>query len=333
MVLQRTEPTEEQTQQEKTTQADLHKSITESLLNDKVGKSILDDFGLSPEPEKVEKKAEEEPKKKEVVQEPAEEVETEEESTEDKTEETAEETEEEEVIPKSKVQKRFDELTAKNKYLEQQIEELKNSKAEPKDEVTKQLEQMSEEQLRSAKIEVRKAQIKSQSDDAKLNELIELEEKIDKAMGDKPKNFAKAQQDAFIKARDRIIETGDIADIAKSAPEILKIANEIYAENPSFHKMVDGQATALNLAVKHYKALNSGTGDKTKEVDLKRQVNNLKKKTTLDTKTGVASVDKAKIDTLRKNAVGGTERQKLALVRSDPRFNVDAMIPDEFKEK
>lgn len=332
MVLQRTEPTEEQSQQEKTTQADLHKSITESLLNDKVGKSILDDFGLSPVTEK-EKKAEEKPKEEESEEEVVPEEETQEESTEETKEETVEETEEEEVIPKSKVQKRFDELTAKNKYLEQQIEELKNSKTQPKDEVTKQLEEMSEEQLRSAKIEVRKAQIKSQSDDAKLNELIELEQKIDAAMSDKPKNFAKAQQDAFIKARDRIIETGDIADLAKSAPEILKIANEIYAENPSFHKMVDGQATALNLAVKHYKAMNSGTGDKTKEIDLKRQVNNLKKKTTLDTKTGVASVDKAKIDTLRKNAIGGTDRQKVALIRSDPRFNVDAMIPEEFKEK
>lgn len=328
--------TDEQSQQEQTQKESLHKSVRENLLDSDIQKDILRDLGLSPEksptPEKKQRQAKEE--EEEVGEQQTEEEDpAQDNEEEDTTEEASEEEADEEVIPKSKVQKRFDELTARLKAQEKQLEELRASKSEPKDEVTKQLEAMTTEQLKAAKLEVRKAQIKNNGDDAKLSELMELEDKIDAAMQSAPKNFAKAQADAYAKKAQQIAESGVIPDIEKAAPQILKFANDIYAEYPSLQKDINGQAVALDLAVKHYRAINAIPGDKSKETELKRQVNNLKRKTTLDTKTGKSNIDKSKMDTLKKNAIGGTLRQKVDLVRSHPMFNVEAMIPDEFKER
>lgn len=330
MVLEIRQETEEQTQQEQTRQASLHKSVSDTLKGDKIQDEILKDLGLSPG-------SESNPSKKVPVKEESEKPEEEEEQEQDQEDDTldekedTDEDEDEEVIPKSKVQKRFDELTAKNKALERKLEELERSRTEPKDEITKQLEGMSQQELKVAKLEVRKAQIKAQDDDAKLNELLALEDKIDSAMENIPKNFAKAQAEAYARKASQLAESGDIPNIEKVAPQIIKIANEIYAEYPSLQKDINGQAIALDLAAKHYKAINSAPGDKSKETELKRQVNNLKRKTTLDTKSGKVNADKSKMDSLKKNAIGGTMRQKVDLVRSHPMFNVDKMIPDEFK--
>lgn len=333
MALQVNQPSDEQTQQENSRQGELHKSVHESLLNSDIQKNILTDLGLSPKTE------EQKPVKKE-VEVPQEEDQQEEVQEEEQTEEVQEEEqqdnseEDEEVIPKSKVQKRFDELVAKQKALQRELEELRAAKnPEPKDEITKQLETMTPAELKAAKLEVRKAQIKAQNDDSKLNELLALEDKIDSYMADAPKNFAKAQAAAYEKKAAQIAESGEIPNLEKVGPDIVKLAGELYNQYPMLQKDINGQAVALELAVKHFKAVNSVGGDKTKEVDLKRQVNNLKRKTTLDTKTSKTNVDKSKLDTLRKNAMGGTNKQKVELVRSHPMFNVDAMIPDEFKER
>jgi hypothetical protein len=328
---------EEQTRQEQTTRESLHKSITDTLRNDKVQASILNDLGLSPKTEETEKTEERKPLKKEVKEE------TEEESQEESFEEIEEEDnqddskeedqEDEEVIPKSKIQPRIDKLTAQIKAQQKELEELKASRhTESKDDVTKQLEAMTPEQLRAAKLEVRKAQIKAQNDDSQLNELLALEDKIDNVISEAPKNFQKSQADAYSKKAQQIAESGDIPNLEKVAPQIIKIANEIYAEYPSLHKDVNGQAIALDLAAKHYKlTLNSVGGDKSKETELKRQNNNLKRKITLDTKTGKVNADKTKLDSMRRSAIGGTLEQKVSLVKSHPMFNVDKMIPDEFK--
>lgn len=322
---------DEQIQNDQTRQAALHKSVTDTLKGDRIQDAILKDLGLSPESEsKPEPRAKVPVKQFEEEQEEEQEESTEEETEEVKSEESEEE-ESEEVIPKSKVQKRFDELTAKLKAQSKQIEELQASRETPKDEVSKQLESMTVEQLRAAKLEVRKAQIREQGDDSKLNELLALEEKIDSAMQQGPANFQKAQGQAYARKAQEIAESGDIQDMERSAPIIIKLANEIYAKYPNLQKDVNGQATALELAADHFKALNSAPGDKTKETELKRQNNNLKKKVTLDTKGSKVNADKSKLDSLRKNAIGGTMRQKTDLVRNHPMFNVDKMIPDEFK--
>lgn len=333
MAIEITTPTDEQVQQEKTNYSEAHKSVMDALKGDRIQNAILNDLGLPPETE------EEKPKVKapvKEVEEPAEEpVEepVEEEATEETTETPAQEDEEEseEVIPKSKVQRRFDELTARLKAQERELAELKSSKESPKDEVTKQLESMTADQLKAAKAEVRRAQFKAQDNDAKLNELMELEDKIDSAMQQGPAKFQKAQQEAYVRAAEEISMSGAIKNMEKAAPEIIKIANEIYADTPSFQKDVNGQASALKLAVRHYNAVNSVPGDKSKETDLKRQVNNLKRKTTLDTKSGKVNADKARLDSIEKAAMRGNLKQKIDFVSNHPAFNVDNMIPDEYK--
>lgn len=326
--------TDEQLQNEQTRQATLHKSVTDSLKGDSIHAAILKDLDLSPATEsKPETKTKAPVKEIEEEQEEVEEA-VEETSNDESTDTESVETEEEEseeVIPKSKVQKRFDELTARIKSQEKQLEELKATKEAPKDEVTKQLEAMTNEQLRAAKLEVRKAQIKAQGDDSQLNELLSLEDKIDSAMQQAPANFQKAQGQAFSKKAQEIAESGGIPDMEKSAPAILKLANEIYQKYPLLQKDINGQATALELAANHFKALNSAPGDRTKETELKRQNNTLKKKVSLDTKGSKVNADKSRFDSLRKNAIGGTIHQKIDLVRSHPMFNVDAMIPEGFK--
>lgn len=333
-MLQVNQPTDEQTKNENTRQGELHKSVKDTLLGNKIQGEILKDLGLSPgeveESKESSRKQDQESSEEEGHNNENQNDEVEQEESDNSQED--ENSEDEEVIPKSKVQKRFDELTAKLKFQERQIEELRLAKTpETKDEISKQLETMTQEQLKAAKLEVRKAQIKSQDDDAKLNELLALEDRIDNALNDAPKNFVKAQVDAYERKAKQIIESGEIKDLEKAGPEIMKLAAEIYSEYPLLQKDIKGQATALELAVKHYKAISSTPGDKNKETDLKRQVNNLKRKTTLDTKVVKGNMDKSKLDTLRKNAIGGTMRQKVALVKSHPMFNVDAMIPDEFK--
>lgn len=328
MVLVKTEQTEEQTNNEKAREGELHKSITDTLKDTNVMGDVLKDLGLSPE---AEENKEEKPAVRKLKVPENEEIQEEQLEEEDTSEEQQEE-DEEEVIPKSKVQKRFDELTARLKAQEKELEQLKLSKAEPKDEVTRQLESMTTEQLKAAKLEVRKAQIKSQDNDAQLNELIALEDKINAQLENAPKNFANAQKEAYVKKAVQLAESGEIPDVEKNAPIIMKLANDLYQEYPMLQKDINGQAIALDLAVKHFKAINSVPGDKTKESELKRQVNNLKRKTTLDTKSGKSNSDKVRLDTLKKNAMGGSMQNKVDLVRSHPMFNVDKMIPDEFKQ-
>lgn len=330
-MLQVNQPTDEQVEQEKTQKESLQNSLHDSLKGTPIQKEILKDLGLSPE-------VEEEPVKKQVKKEEKVEEEVVEETTDETTEETTEEKtsddkqeEEEEVIPKSKVQKRFDELTARLKAQERELEELKASKSEPKDDVTKQLEAMTTEQLKAAKMEVRKAQITAKDDDTKLNEYLALEDKIDSALQNAPKRFQEQQETALRKMAERLSPT--VNDIEKVGPSIMKLAQEIYQKYPLLHKDVNGQATALEMAVEHHKIISSTvkTGDKTKETELQRQVNTLKKKTTLDTKSTKTEADKVSLEKMRKAAIGGTTEQKVALIKSHPMFNVDAMIPDEFK--
>lgn len=325
MVLQVNQQSDEQQEQERTQKESLQSSLHDSLKDTPIQKEILKDLGLSPE-------VEEKPAKKQVEKEETAEEESVEETKEEETaEETAEEETEEEVIPKSKVQKRFDELTARLKAQERELEELKASKAEPKDEVTKQLEGMTTEQLKAAKIEVRKAQILAKEDDTKLNEYLALEDKIDSALQNAPKRFQEQQETALRKMAERLSPT--VADIEKVGPSIMKLAQEIYQKYPLLHKDVNGQATALEMAVEHHKIISSTvkTGDKTKETELQRQVNTLKKKTTLDTKSNKTDADKISLEKMRKSAIGGTTEQKVNLIKSHPMFNVAGMIPDEFK--
>lgn len=324
-MIQVNEPTEEQTNKENSRQADLHKSLTDTLKGDKIQDAILQDLGLSPDADtkKVVKKSIQEEEQEESLDSEV----NEDESLEDDSIEQEEDMEE--VVPKSKVQKRIDELTAKNKHMEQKLRELEALKEEPKDDITKQLEAMSPLELKAAKMEVRKAQIRAQGDDAKLNELLELEDKIVSVMENAPKTFLNNQIDIGKKAYIEVASQFEESQVKN----ILAAAKEIYDSEPLFQKDINGQAAAIKLAAKHFKAINSAPGDRTKESELKRQVNSLKRKTTLDTKTGQVNSDKVKLDAMRTKAIGGTYQNKVDLVRTHPMFNVEKMIPDELKNR
>jgi hypothetical protein len=120
------------------------------------------------------------------------------------------------------------------------------------------------------------------------------------------------------------------------ANDIKKIAAELYQETPELQKSVMGQAQALNLAYRHYREisrLGSNKGAKSEEVQrLKSQVNTLKKKTSLDTKVIKGNMDSTRLADLQHKAMTGNTRDKNRFIRDDPRFNIDAMIPPEYKE-
>lgn len=326
MAIQVNQPTEEETSRENSRQEELQGNIKKAIVDSKLTADIIGDLGLSPE-------SKPEPKKK--VEEKKDEVETEEETEEEVEKETEEETteEEEEVVPKSKIQPRIDKLTATIKALQEEVSELRTKKAEPSDEITRQLEAMSVEQLKAAKLEARKLQIRNKDDDAKLSEFVELEDKIDRVINEAPKRFNDKQVEALKRMATKIASSGEIPDVDKIGPELFKRASEIYQKYPSLQKDIEGQATALEMAAELYKITSTKTGDKTKETELKRQVNTLKKKTTLDTGNTKGNPDTASLEKMKKDAIGGTMSQKLKLIRTHPAFNVSGMIPDEFREK
>lgn len=323
MAIQTIEQSEEQTTKDNSQKQELANSIKASVAGNSMTSKILEDLGLSPEKPKEEIKKEKEPVERE---EELEEGEAE-------TSEDDEGLEAEEVIPKSKVQKRFDAMTAQLKAQQAELEELKNSRSESKDATTKQLEAMTEEQLKATKLEIRKAQIKASGDDAKLDELIALEDKVDGVLKDMPAKFQRSQEVELKKMAQKIEANNDFT--ADDGNKILKLAAELYNDYPVLQKDIKGQATALEMAAKHYKTMatlpKAEKGDKSKESDLTRQVNTLKRKTMLDTKTSKGNTDQVALDKLKKDAIGGTLKQKINLIKTHPAFNIAGMIPDEFK--
>jgi len=126
---------------------------------------------------------------------------SEDEQEEPKAEETEQDTEEEEedLIPKSKVQKRFDELTAEIKKLRQahEAKEREVKESVQKDAQTEQLEKMSADELKTLKRQIRVEQIKASSDEAKLSQLLDLEDKVERTLQSAPERFQRNQETRF----------------------------------------------------------------------------------------------------------------------------------------
>lgn len=335
MPIEETQLTEEQANNNSTAEASSRSKLNDLISSSDVFKS-LDLPGAEPEERKpVAKKAEQtEQAEEESTEEQTEEVE--ETESEESVESEGEEADEE-MIAKSKVQKRIDALTARIKQLESESAKPKVDTTQ-KDDLTLKLEAMSEVELRQAKREARMAQIKNSDDEAMVNKLIDLEEKIDATLQAAPQRFESQQVQYFQKSAEKLslraVEDG--VDITKGADSIKKIAFEIYQESPELQKSVFGQGRALELAYKHYKEVSKyGSAKDTgkSEVNrLKSQVNTLKKRTSLDTKAVKGNMDKTRSDDVRKKAMHGNLRDKLAFIKDDPRFNLEAMIPSEYKE-
>lgn len=266
-----------------------------------------------------------------------------EESSEEESEEESEDAEAddlsdlaEDMIPKSKIQPRIDKLNSKLKAQEAELESLRVNRAteekeKPVDELTAKLQKMSNEELKALKRDVRVAQLNSKDDQVKLKELLDLEDKIEDTVRTAPERFSQAQVKAYNKMADRVAQGYSPKEVETAAPQIIKMAREIYQRYPKLQSDVDGQAIALEIAADKYKELSKYSLQKGSVKNLKSQVNTLKRKTSLDNGSSKLAVDTSQVDQLRKNASGGTTRDKLALVKSDPRFNVDNMIPAEYK--
>lgn len=237
---------------------------------------------------------------------------------------TSEQTQESDEPKQDSVQKRIDELTREKKQLEARLKKLETAKSEPSEsdpDLTK-LQKMSVEELK----EVRKKVLRAQrtADDSQLDQLFELEEKVVKTIEEAPKRFQSTQLERFQEA---VSTTSDLSE--KEMQVVFGHAKNIFERTASFQKSVDGQAEAWNLAVEHYKEMNKLTVGKSKVNELERKVNELKKKTSLDSavQKGNSKIsDEAKMFNRARN---GSESDKEAFIRK--RLNTDALVPEEFR--
>lgn len=240
----------------------------------------------------------------------------------------------EDMIPKSKIQPRMDKLNSRIKALEAQNESLRINKAseeKPVDETTAKLQKMTIDELKTLRREVRAAQLSNPTDKIKLNEYLDLEDKIEDTIRTAPDRFVKAQVNAYNKMADKIAEGYTPKEIETAAPKIIEIAKNIYSKYPKLQNDIEGQAIALEIAAERYKELSKYSIKASSVKNLKSQVNTLKRKTTLDNQSSKSTGDPSMVEQLRNQAMNGNRRSKEDFVKHDPRFNVDAMIPSEYK--
>lgn len=311
-----TQQSTEEVQQQTESRETLQTNVLDRIKSADVFKTLEQD--LTPK-EKYQPKQEEQQS-----QEQEEEQTQEEQPVQEETQDEADE----EVIPKSKVQARFDQLTATIKRLEQRVAE-KETAPPPTDDVQRQLDAMNEDALEDSLTQVRLAKEKSRDDDAKLLELVKLERRIEKTIVQAPQRFVQNQVNEFNKAAERLASTGDIDN--SNSQKVLEIAKSIYDRYPKMKSQIDGQAMALELAVEHYKQIGKSSTVKVETQNLKGQINTLKKKTALDTKNVKGGSQNVNLDKLRNTAMTGSMRDKERLAHADPRFKIDAMIPDFLK--
>ncbi len=304
----------EESQKQLDSQESLASNLMDKIKGGDVFKSVTKDFNAEP--------AEEVAQEEEAQEETEETTETTEETQQEETQE------DEEVIPKSKIQPRIDQLTARLKAAEAENQQLK-AKAEPVDDTQRQLDAMSENELEDTLAQVRLQKAKAGNDDEKLLQAIKLERQIEKSIATAPLKFQAKQVQEANSTIQRLASEGDITNANYS--KVLETAKGIYEKYPKLQKAIDGQAMALELAVAHVQALGKVSTASATTNNLKAQNNTLKKKTMLDTKTVKAGGDKITLDKLRTTAMTGTLRDKERFAHNDPRFKFDAMIPDHLK--
>ena len=322
----------EQTESEKSQeQTDLKSKM------DKVGDDLVGSLDLS-EYEQPDKKQEdlsqegaEVPGKKL----PKEAREEEAEGAEEEGEEGTEQEGEEEVIPKSKFEKRLRAAKRREQILEARIQELEGNKGAQTDSRRQKLEALDQKQLKALKRDAM-LEYRTADDDERAKQLLDLADEIDEIIQTGPQRFQTQQVEAYNKAAQDVMDDPENEGIDFENEQVVKdiksIAVGIMERHKELKNMVTGQATALKLAVDHYRETNKTGKVKSRETDLKRQVTTLKRKTALDT-----------------NAVKGKVRasglkQKLDLARDSGSFDkkvdaitdlldVDKYLPSEFREE
>lgn len=256
-----------------------------------------------------------------------EEPEAEEEESEEEKEETDEE---EEVVPKSKFEKRLNSEVSKRKILEAKLEELEikakqNSTGSQRD----RLENMSETELKQLRADAR-AEYKRTEDPAREKQLDDLLEEIDEVRHTAPQRFEKKQVKAYNSKVGEIISDNPEIDFDKSGSDIKAIAVKIYQKYPDLQKLERGQATALEMAFEHWQQTQKVSNGKSKEKEQKQQLTKLKQKTSLDSgsikgQSNSASKQKA-FEAAKKG--GLTEKTKYVM---DHLLDVDKLLPPDVK--
>jgi hypothetical protein len=285
--------------------------------------NILDHFEL---PESLAKKIDEAKAEedKEVVEEKEEAPEAEKEEAQPEEPEESKDDEDEELIPKSKFQKRLDEMTREKRMLEMRLQKLETQQLnqQPVDEDTQKLQKMSVQELQNLREQTRLAQFKNSSDDEMLNKLFALERKIDGEIQTAPQRFAANQIQQFNEAVK--MSASEIPDFNKAQKDIFQLAKGIYSSTPELHQSVSGQARAWSLATEHYKLIRDSNVGKTKVEELTREKNTLKKKVSVDGASRKAIDNGPDLDKVFKRAKNGENRDKLDFVRKA--LNTDATV-------
>lgn len=302
------------------------KSFADNLLNQiSLPESIK---AAVDEAEKNEKAAEEvkEPEETQEQEEPQKEESPDELEKETEEAESESSEEEEELIPRSKVQKRLDEMTREKKLLEMRLKKLEDGQVtgpQRKDEDTERLEKMSENELLNLKRQVRLSQIQNQADPTMVNKLFDLEDKIETVMRTAPHRFSENQNNNLVSAIE--MSRAEIPEFDKVQKEVFALADTVYRTAPELQGSIHGKARAWDLAVQHYKTLQSVKADKVKLNEMDRQVNTLKRKVSVgggSKKSGAQETD----DTAKlfKRAKNGELGDKLEFIRK--RMGTDATI-------
>ena len=330
---------EQQPQQaEKVSQESMEKDFAKKLVNtfdlneglmNAVDESIVKERKQESVPE-VDPEEEDQP---EETQEEEQKPETDEKS-EEESEEPVEESEED-LIPKSKVQKRIDELVKQNKKIEAELRSIKESNAAPKsskDEDMEKMEAMNETELKTLRREIKMAQLNILDTNldptqrkSELAKLMELDEKAEKAITSAPHRFQSTQVAKFNEA----VESTELEPKAKET--VFGYAKTIFMSSPELQSSVTGQARAWDMAVQHYTEINKLTKGRVQADELKRQNTTLKKKISVDT-SSQKSTQKPNDDArLFKKAQHGDFDDKVAFFRK--KLNTDSMIPEEFRQR
>lgn len=259
-----------------------------------------------------------------------------EESNEQADEQVQEESKEEEggeedLIPKSKVQKRIDELTREKARLESRLKRLEDSANQPKQPVdsdTEAISKMSEPELVSLKRQIRMAQIESAGDKAKLSQLLDLEDKVESHIRTAPQRFQQSQVSNFQSSWGEISSVEGESFSKDFQAKLFQEANNIYARSNALKRDVNGQAEALWAAYDKLSAIRSLSDGKTKTNELERQVNTLKKKISVDSSSKKsASQDSDSMAKLFNKAKNGDTRSKAEFFRK--RLNTDALVSED----
>ena len=263
-----------------------------------------------------------------------------EEDADDEDEESDEDDEDLEPKSKKRVQKRIATLKEQNRALEAELAKARKSveetEDEPKDPHWKRLEAIyekyGEEGIEQLQDEIAVALRKA--DDKTAAELVKLNRRAQKFQIEAPARFQKKQVREFQKAIIQVHKDLGKDVFAKAAPEIFQLATSIFSRSKALQKSLDGQAEAVRLATEHWTEMRkrSRPEDKDEKLRLKRKLNRLKKKTSLDgARTAKGQREERKPDkkALRRKAATGNSEDKLAYLKEELDF--ESLIPDDLR--